>query len=242
MRAGNCGSCWAFATTGTIEAQVYKKNKKLFKLSEQQLVECSGPYGNLGCRAGVIGFAYRYVKDNGIALNLRYPYRGTDSRPCAYTQNLRNATIAGYSWAPIRNEVVLKNVLFSVGPLAIGVDASLFTFQNYKSGIYDDVGCGDTMDKLNHAMMLVGYGTDENWGDYWLLKNSYGKSWGEYGKRKTILFFKFQVLHTFTFHLKVTCESEEGKTVAELSTMWSSQCFEIDLKTMFCKILKNLKV
>jgi cathepsin L len=90
--------------------------------------------------------------------------------------------MTAYSWAPVRDEKILKNVLFSVGPLAIGVDASLFTFQSYKSGIYDDENCGNTMEKLNHAMLLVGYGVDDNWGDYWLLKNSYGKSWGEFGK------------------------------------------------------------
>lgn len=183
INSGNCGSCWAFASTGTIEAQVYKKYKRLSKLSEQQLVECTVPYGNLGCKAGVIGFAYKYIKDNGIALSRRYPYRGTDSRACAYTKNLQNVSISGYSWPFIKDEIVLRNILFSVGPLALGVDASLFTFQNYKTGIYDDESCGNTMDKLNHAMLLVGFGTDETWGDYWILKNSYGKSWGEFGRK-----------------------------------------------------------
>lgn len=66
---------------------------------------------------------------------------------------MKNASISGNSWFYIRDEIILKNFLFSIGPLAIGVDASQFTFQNYKTGVYNDTSCSSTF--INHAMTLV---------------------------------------------------------------------------------------
>lgn len=76
------------------------------------------------------------------------------------------------------NETLLKLAVAAIGPIAIAIDASLSSFQNYKSGVYDDSACSSV---LNHGMLLTGYGTDPVFGDYWLIRNSYGVSWGERG-------------------------------------------------------------
>lgn len=164
-----CGSCWAFATTGALEGQIYKKYKRLVKLSEQQLVDCDDT--NFGCDGGIMGSAYDYIKSNGIATYMNYPYEGSLSTSCDYNSGMMNVTVSDYIWQKIPNEKFLKNFLFSIGPLAVGLDASLFTFQSYQSGIYSDTQCSSFF--VNHAMLLVGFGTDDRWGDYWILRNRF---------------------------------------------------------------------
>lgn len=159
---------YVLRSTGALEGQIFKKFKRLTKLSDQQLVDCSGAHGNMGCRAGIVGFAYRYIHDEGITVYGRYPYHGI-VKNCTYNPTYKNATVDGYSWVYASDEVFLLNLLFTVGPLVVGVDASLFSFQNYKTGIYDDEDCNKIF--INHAMLLVGFGTDETWGDYWIIKN-----------------------------------------------------------------------
>jgi len=167
---------WAFAALGALEGQIYKKDRKLVKLSAQQLVDCSSNilFGNLGCVAGIVGYAYRYIAVNGVTTAEEYPYDGTDDNDCQYNKTeMLNATVVSYSWVQIPNQSFLTNVLAFVGPLAVGVDASLFTFQNYRTGVFANPKCSNTL--LNHALLLVGFGHDKRWGDYWLLKNSYGE-------------------------------------------------------------------
>lgn len=98
-------------------------------------------------------YAFKYARDKGITTYARYPYNGAQSLGCTYDSRMKNATLKGYSYIIVKDEVFLKNLLFSVGPLAVGVDASRFTFQNYKTGIYDDEYCSNII--VNHAVTLV---------------------------------------------------------------------------------------
>lgn len=164
-----CGSCWAFAATGALESQIYKKYQRLVKLSEQQLVDCDD--SNFGCLGGLMGPAYDYIKSNGITTYIDYPYDGSNSESCEYTRDMLNVTVSSHIWQRIPSESFLRDLVFSFGPLAVGVDSSLFTFQSYSSGVYSDDSCSKVI--LNHAMLLIGFGTDDKWGDYWILRNRF---------------------------------------------------------------------
>lgn len=71
---GYCGSCWAFSTTGAIEGQIFKKTGQQLSLSEQNLVDCSKPYGTYGCSGAWMANAYDYVVSNGLQSTSTYPY------------------------------------------------------------------------------------------------------------------------------------------------------------------------
>lgn len=137
------------------------------KLSEMQLVECVD--SNNGCNGGNFNNAFNYIRNNGITTSAIYPYKGRKTKPCSYDPETTVASVTGFNWIAIRDEIFLRDYLFSFGPLCLGLDASLFTFQSYRSGIYDDPECSNR--SINHAVLLVGFGADETWGDYWIIKN-----------------------------------------------------------------------
>lgn len=163
-----CGSCYTFAACGVLEAQLFKKTRKLVKLSEQQLLSCTGSgYSSSGCKGGVVRQMFQYIKDNGITTSDKFPYNASDTVPCKYDTRTSVSRVNNFYWAQNIDEVYLKNLLTQVGPVAITIDASRVTFMNYKSGVYSDPSCTGP---VNHAMLLVGYGVDPKLGDYWLLK------------------------------------------------------------------------
>ncbi|XP_039610675.1 procathepsin L-like [Polypterus senegalus] len=179
---GACGSCWAFSTTGAIEGQLFKKTGMLVSLSEQNLVDCSKDYGTYGCKGAWMGNAYKYVLYNGgIESALTYPYIAKDNQPCHYNSSRSAASITDYKFLPKGNEQALADALATIGPITVAVDASLPSFQFYKSGIYNDPRCSST--KLNHAVLLIGYGSEAGQ-DFWVIKNSWNTSWGENGYMK----------------------------------------------------------
>lgn len=176
---GSCGSCWAFATTGAIESILAARNKGIL-LSEQNLVDCSQKYGNNGCNGGLMDAALRYVRDYGIMSSRDYPYKAEDGT-CRARQDRIVTKVRGSMMLPPGNEPLLRIVLALTGPLPVAIDASARSFHSYKSGVYDDRVCGSSSRHLNHAVLLVGYGTDKSGLDYWILKNSWSRSWGENG-------------------------------------------------------------
>ncbi|CAF0712111.1 unnamed protein product [Brachionus calyciflorus] len=181
---GSCGACWAFSATGAIEAHHAKKTGSIVSLSEQQLVDCSTPFGNNGCRGGYMNNAFRYIiQNNGINSDKIYPYSGNGGR-CRFRSNDRSKIqMTSFVKIPRGDEAAMEQALSTVGPISIAIDASLQTFQFYSSGIYSDAACKNKFEDLNHAVLLVGYGSEGN-DQYWILRNSWGTQWGNQGYMK----------------------------------------------------------
>ncbi|KAL7732354.1 hypothetical protein ACLKA6_004338 [Drosophila palustris] len=175
---GSCGSCWAFSATGVLESHHFIKNGQLVALSEQHLVDCTrgSPYYQNGCQGGWPARALTYVKDNGgINTESSYPYEGKD-RNCRFDRNNIGAKVVNIFGVPSGNEPQLANAVAEKGPISVAIDASLF--QSYRGGVFNQPSCKG---RVNHAVLVVGYGTDKKGGDYWIVKNSWGSNWGENG-------------------------------------------------------------
>lgn len=178
---GHCGSCWAFSSTGALEGQHYRKTGNLISLSEQNLVDCSGKYGNMGCNGGLMANAFRYIRDNhGVDTENSYPYEAHDDK-CRFRNKTVGADDKGYIELPSGDEKKLTRAIATRGPVSIAIDASQESFRLYDGGVYDEPACGNQEENLDHGVLVIGYGTDAIHGDYFLVKNSWSESWGESG-------------------------------------------------------------
>jgi len=172
---GQCGSCWAFSATGAIEGAVQLKTGKLQSVSEQELVDCAGSFGNQGCNGGLMTQAFDYVISNkGISAEDAYPYTARDG---SCKKVAPSSTITSYKNVAEGDEAALLEAL-KLGPVSVAVEADQGVFQFYHSGILmGSAGCGTNLD---HGVLLVGYGTEKTTA-YWRIKNSWGTSWGDSG-------------------------------------------------------------
>uniref|UniRef100_UPI0037E87E10 cathepsin K n=1 Tax=Semicossyphus pulcher TaxID=241346 RepID=UPI0037E87E10 len=174
---GSCGSCWAFSSAGALEGQLAKGTGQLVDLSPQNLVDCVKE--NDGCGGGYMTNAFNYVNTNdGIDSEEAYPYIGED-QPCRYNSSGRAAQCKGYKEITPGSEHELAVALFKVGPVSVGIDATLSSFMFYKNGVYYDRNCN--AEDINHAVLAVGYGVTPKGKKYWIVKNSWSESWGKKG-------------------------------------------------------------
>lgn len=176
-----CGSCWSFGTTGAVEGAYYMKYGKLVRLSQQALIDCSWGFGNNGCDGGEDFRSYQWImKHGGLPTEDEYGgYMGQDGF-CHIDNVTMAAKISGYVSVTPDNAEALKIALAKHGPVSVAIDASHKTFSFYSHGVYYEPACGNTEDKLDHAVLAVGYGT-LNGKAYWLIKNSWSNYWGNDG-------------------------------------------------------------
>lgn len=129
-----CGSCWAFSTTGSLEGQHFKTTGKLILLSEQNLVDCSGIYGNYGCKGGRTDQAFKYIQaNNGLDTEFSYPYKGFDDK-CNFNKSNVGATVTGFKKILWGDEEALQRAVATVGPISVAIDANHESFQFYSFG------------------------------------------------------------------------------------------------------------
>jgi len=167
---GQCGSCWSFATTGSIEGAYAISTGTLRSLSEQQLVDCSSV--NHGCGGGNVDLAYQYIEQNhGLDTEDDYPYLGQQETCDTNRAKRIAARIQKFHDVTPQNEAQMLAAV-AQGPVAVAIDASQRDFQLYKGGVFD-VKCGTNLD---HAVLVVGYTKDA-----WIVKNSWGEQWGDKG-------------------------------------------------------------
>jgi len=174
---GQCGDCWAFSTTGNIEGQWALAGHTLTSLSEQNLCDCDHTciqgVCDQCCDGGLLVNSFTYViKNGGLDTEASYPYRGEAGR-CKFSQQNVGAKITSFQQIA-HDPVQMATTVANQGPLSIAVDAESWQF--YNSGIIKS-DCGT---QLDHAVLIVGYGTKGST-PYWIVKNSWGKSWGMQG-------------------------------------------------------------
>lgn len=173
-----CGSCWAFSASGAVEGAYCVKHGVLKNLSEQQLVDCASAEGNEGCNGGEMDGAFRYmIEEKGLCLEDSYPYLAKVGK-CYADRCQEQVKVVRFVDVPHKSESALMAAISQHGPVAVAIQADQLPFQFYHTGVFD-ASCGKD---LNHAVLAVGYGTDEASGkDYWLIKNSWGARWGDHG-------------------------------------------------------------
>ncbi|KAJ8311613.1 hypothetical protein KUTeg_010968 [Tegillarca granosa] len=141
-----CGSCWAFSTTG-----------------------------NHGCQGGLMDQGFKYIKiNNGIDTEESYPYKGKNGK-CKFSAANVGATDTGYTDLKHGSEDDLQSAVATVGPISVAMDAGHPSFQLYKRGVYSERKCSSK--KLDHGLVTASGAQ----GDYWIVKNSWGKTWGMEG-------------------------------------------------------------
>ena len=170
---GQCGSCWAFSTTGSVEGLVAIKTGELVSLSEQELVDCSSSFGNHGCFGGLMTDAFEYIiSKGGLCSEENYSYTGKTDR-CQKCNNVEGSDLTDCKEVePGDYNSIIESL--SKQPVSVGIQANTVEFQHYSSGIFNSTSC--YTGEIDHGVLLVAYDDDSL-----TIKNSWGEMWGENG-------------------------------------------------------------
>ena len=180
---GQCGSCWSFSTTGALEGAYYVKYGILPSFSEQQLVDCDNFKNggkDHGCNGGLMDNAFAWIEHNkGLCSESDYPYVSGTTKQAGICEStcsvIENSEIQSFVDVDPNSDNAFKSALM-LQPVSIAIEADQQSFQLYKSGVFTD-NCGTNLD---HGVLAVGYGIDDNL-EYYLVKNSWGTTWGDNG-------------------------------------------------------------
>ncbi|KAK6159315.1 hypothetical protein DH2020_006629 [Rehmannia glutinosa] len=172
---GSCDGYWAFSVVAAVEGINQIKTGEMIVLSEQELIDCDKKY-NEGCNGGLMDYGFEYIIENGgLDTEEDYPYRARDGTCDDYLKNRNVVSINSYEDVPANDEQALKKAVANQ-PISVAIDAGGRDFQLYQSGVFTG-RCGTNLD---YGAVAVGYGTEED-KDYWIVRNSWGSSWGENG-------------------------------------------------------------
>merc|ERR1712066_687790 len=176
---GHCGSCWTFSSTGCLESAWAIHRGELVSLAEQQFIDCAGNFDNHGCSGGLPSHAFEYVHaNNGIDTEEGYTYKAAENGKCLYDVNSASPVkVKGSFNITLGDEDTLFEAVSFLNPVSIGYQV-VKDFRNYAGGVYSSTDCKQGPEDVNHAVLVVGYGTDVKGVDYWIIKNSWGADWG----------------------------------------------------------------
>ncbi|KAK5867420.1 hypothetical protein PBY51_011913 [Eleginops maclovinus] len=173
---GPCGSCWTFSTTGCLESVTAIHTGKLVPLSEQQLVDCAQDFNNHGCNGGLPSQAFEYIMYNkGLMTEEDYPYKAIE-HTCVYKPGLAAAFVKDVVNITEYDEMGMVDAVATLNPVSFAFEVTS-DFMHYSTGVYTSTECHQTPDKVNHAVLAVGYGQQDGT-PYWIVKNSWGSLWG----------------------------------------------------------------
>ncbi|KAL4718523.1 hypothetical protein ACJJTC_004311 [Scirpophaga incertulas] len=199
-----CGSCYAFTAAAAVESAMFINSSfiNMVEVSEQAIIDCSWRFGknsNNGCDGGNLVTTLSWIKSKGIPYKYQYGrYLAMEGLCHAYNLT-KLAHVKDYCKVQ-NNTNTIKKILRKRGPLLVAISTSPKTFAFYSRGIYYDKNCNTTVP--NHAMLLVGYGQRKG-RSYWILKNSYGKHWGEKGYIKMAMINDKSGVLNYVYSLKV---------------------------------------
>ncbi|MEW5301330.1 MAG: hypothetical protein WDW36_004195 [Sanguina aurantia] len=181
---GMCGSCFAFSATASMEGSWYMATGQHRSFSEQQVIDCSWDFGPNGCSGGDYQPVFNYVATTGgIALEQEYPYQGANDY-CRASNHTMVGQFDGFIEIESRDVETLMEAVYKFGPISVAVDAAAESFRYYSEGVYYNSECSTKSRDLDHAVVLFGYGTTDDGEDYWLVRNTWAKFYGDDGYLK----------------------------------------------------------